>query len=138
MRQNRSRVTLVVMEVALSVVLLISAGLLIRSFSAVIQQQPGFDAKGLTVGQIWIPIPNNPQVNQYLKPEQRADWLASCCVNLMRCQTCKSSRWEPRPTFHFSVTAALPSLSRFLTSTQRSRMTTRRNLARSARCGSRR
>ena len=71
-RQNRSRVALVVMEVALSVVLLISAGLLIRSFSAVIQQQPGFDAKGLTIGQIWIPIPNNPQVNQYLKPEQRA------------------------------------------------------------------
>jgi predicted permease len=71
-RQNRSRSTLAVLEVALSVVLLISAGLLIRSFSALLQQEPGLEAKDLTVGQIWIPVPNNPAANRYLNPPQRA------------------------------------------------------------------
>jgi len=71
-RQNRSRSTLVVMEVALSVVLLVGAGLLIRSFSAMLQQHPGLDPNGLTIGQIWVPVPNNPEMNRYLKPPQQA------------------------------------------------------------------
>jgi predicted permease len=71
-RQNRSRAALVASEVALSVVLLISAGLLIRSFSAMLHEEPGFDPSGLTVGQIWIPVPNNPDANRYLNPPQRA------------------------------------------------------------------
>jgi putative ABC transport system permease protein len=65
-RQNRSRAALVMLEVALSVVLLTGAGLLIRSFSAMLQQKPGLDPKGLTTGQIWIPVPNNPKANRYL------------------------------------------------------------------------
>jgi predicted permease len=71
-RQNRSRRALVVLEVAVSVILLISSGLLIRSFSALLQQQPGLDPKGLAVGQIWIPVPNNPEANRYLNVPQRA------------------------------------------------------------------
>ncbi len=71
-RQNRSRAALVVLEVAVSVVLLISAGLLIRSFSALLHQEPGLEPKGLTVGQIWIPVPNNPEANRYLNVPQRA------------------------------------------------------------------
>src|SRR5207249_2869439 len=58
--------------VALSVVLLISAGLLIRSFSAMLRERPGFDPRGVTVAQIWIPRPNNPDANHYLNPPQRA------------------------------------------------------------------
>ncbi len=42
-RQNRSRAALVVLEVALSAVLLIGAGLLVRSFSAALSQNPGLD-----------------------------------------------------------------------------------------------
>ena len=71
-RQNRSRAVLVVMEVALSAVLLIGAGLLIRSFSAVVGQNPGLDPEKLVVGQIWVPQPNNPKANQYLTTAQRA------------------------------------------------------------------
>jgi predicted permease len=71
-RQNRSRAVLVALEVALSVVLLISAGLLIRSFSAMLHEQPGIDARGIAVAQIWIPVPNNPDANHYLNPPQRA------------------------------------------------------------------
>ena len=71
-RQSRSRAALVTLEVALSVVLLISAGLLIRSFSAMLGERPGIDPRGITVAQIWIPRPNNPDANPYLNPPQRA------------------------------------------------------------------
>jgi predicted permease len=71
-RQSRSRATLVVLEVALSAVLLIGAGLLVRSFSAVLSQNPGLDPERLIAGQIWVPVPNNPKANQYLTPAQRA------------------------------------------------------------------
>jgi putative ABC transport system permease protein len=70
--KSRFRGALVSLEIALSVVLLIGAGLLVRSFSAVLGQNPGLDPKGLTVGQIWIPFPNNPKANRYLNPPQRA------------------------------------------------------------------
>jgi len=72
LRQNRSRATLVVLEVALSAVLLIGAGLLVRSFSAVLSQNPGLDPERLVAGQVWVPVPNNPNANQYLTPTQRA------------------------------------------------------------------
>jgi putative ABC transport system permease protein len=71
-RQNLSRAALVMLEVALSVVLLISAGLLIRSFSAMLEQKPGLNPKNLTAGQIWMPVPNNPKLNRYLTAQQRA------------------------------------------------------------------
>src|SRR5438477_7922674 len=71
-RQSRSRAALMTLEVALSVVLLISAGLLIRSFSAMLRERPGINPRGVTVAQIWIPVPNNPDANHYLNPPQRA------------------------------------------------------------------
>src|SRR5512142_642713 len=71
-RQNRSRAALVVLEVALSAVLLIGAGLLVRSFSAALSQSPGLDPERLIAGQIWVPVPNNPKANQYLTVAQRA------------------------------------------------------------------
>jgi putative ABC transport system permease protein len=71
-RQNRSRAALVVLEVALSVVLLIGAGLLVRSFSAALSQNPGLDPGRLVAGQIWVPFPSNPKANQYLTPPQQA------------------------------------------------------------------
>lgn len=71
-RQTRSRAVLVTVEVAVSVVLLIGAGLLVRSFSAMLQQRPGLEPSGLTVGQIWIPNPNDPKANRYLTSPQRA------------------------------------------------------------------
>lgn len=71
-RQNRSRAALVVLEVALSAVLLIGTGLLVRSFSAALSQNPGLDPERLVAGQIWVPFPSDPKANQYLTPTQRA------------------------------------------------------------------
>ncbi|HMI57182.1 MAG TPA: FtsX-like permease family protein, partial [Gemmatimonadaceae bacterium] len=71
-RQNRSRSLLVVSQIALSVVLLIGAGLLIRSFAIVLRQDPGLDPTNLVTGQIWIPVPNNPAANKYLDPTKQS------------------------------------------------------------------
>jgi putative ABC transport system permease protein len=72
LRQTRSRATLVVLEVALSAVLLIGAGLLVRSFSVVLNQNLGLDPQRLVTGQIWIPFPGNPKADQYGTPAQKA------------------------------------------------------------------
>jgi putative ABC transport system permease protein len=58
-------------EIALSVVLSIGAGLLIHSFWAMLQVSPGMDPNNMVLARIWIPVPNNPQVNRYLKTPQR-------------------------------------------------------------------
>src|SRR5690349_3853905 len=71
-RQRRVRTVLVVLEVTVSVVLLTGAGLLLRSFVAVMRQDPGLDPNGLIAGQIWVPVPNNPQANRYLTTQQQA------------------------------------------------------------------
>jgi len=71
-RVRRSRAALVVSEVALTIVLLVGAGLLVRSFSAVLGQDPGFDAVNPIAGQIWVPVPNNPEANRYLTLAKRS------------------------------------------------------------------
>ena len=55
---NRSRSILLVVEVALALVLVIGAGLLLRSFSALLSQQPGFNTDGLLTGNV---ILNGPR-----------------------------------------------------------------------------
>jgi len=69
-RQNRFRGALVTAEIALSVVLLIGAGLLVRSFWGMLHVNPGLDPNGLMVARIWIPQPNNPKANRYRIPAQ--------------------------------------------------------------------
>src|SRR5947208_8246962 len=37
-----------------------------------LRERPGINPRGVTVAQIWIPWPNNPDANPYLNPPQRA------------------------------------------------------------------
>jgi putative ABC transport system permease protein len=37
-----------------------------------LRERPGIDPRGVTVAQIWIPRPNNPDKNPYLNPPERA------------------------------------------------------------------
>ena len=62
-------------EVALSIILLAGAGLLLRSFWRVLQVRPGFNPSHLTTVQIWIPQPNNPDMDPYGPMEKRAAFL---------------------------------------------------------------
>ena len=51
---NRLRSILLVTEVALALVLLVGAGLLLRSFSALMSQPPGFNTSGVVTGNVTL------------------------------------------------------------------------------------
>jgi predicted permease len=74
-RHSRLSRILVVSEVALSIILLAGAGLLLRSFWRVLRVRPGFNPSHLTTLQIWIPQPNNPDMDPYGPMDKRAAFL---------------------------------------------------------------
>jgi predicted permease len=63
--------TLVASEIALSLVLLIGAGLLLRSFWHLIEVRPGFDPHHVVTAKIWLAVPNDPAEDPYQTPEKR-------------------------------------------------------------------
>lgn len=66
---------LVISEIALSLILLVGAGLLLRSFWRLLEVQPGFNPHGIVTAQIWMPVPNNPAADPYRPPDKRAAFL---------------------------------------------------------------
>lgn len=64
--------TLVISEFAMSLVLLVGAGLLLRSFRNVLQVNAGFNTDHIVVAHIWLPVPNDPNLNPYQKQDKRA------------------------------------------------------------------
>jgi predicted permease len=54
-RKNRARSVIVAVQVALSMILLIGSGLLIRSFERLRTVEPGFDAKNVLTAQTFLP-----------------------------------------------------------------------------------
>jgi putative ABC transport system permease protein len=68
-RRNKLRTVLVVSEVTLSLVLLIGAGLMVRSFAAIQRVNPGFDAKNVVTFNAPIPF------LKYLTSQLRATFI---------------------------------------------------------------
>jgi predicted permease len=68
--QHRFLSGLVVSEFALSLVLMVSAGLLLRSFWKVLKVEPGFNSDNLVSAQFWLPVPNDPKNNPYPTQEK--------------------------------------------------------------------
>jgi predicted permease len=71
-RQKNTWRVLVGAEVALSLVLLIGAGLLLRSFWNLLEVRPGFDPHQIVTAKIWLPVPNDPAQDAYRMIEKRA------------------------------------------------------------------
>jgi predicted permease len=63
--------TLIGAEVALSLMLLVAAGLLLRTFWNLLEVDPGFNSQHLLAGSFWLPVPNDPKADVYGKPERR-------------------------------------------------------------------
>src|SRR6185503_17913335 len=63
--RSRARQALVVSELALSLVLMIAASLLLRSFWDLYKVRPGFEPDGVTAVQISLPGPNDPAADVY-------------------------------------------------------------------------
>jgi putative ABC transport system permease protein len=65
------RSTLIVAEFALALVLLIGAGLLLRSFWRLQQIEIGFEPHDVLSARLWLPQPNIPSTGPYAKHEPR-------------------------------------------------------------------
>lgn len=70
--QTRTRRALVVTEFALSLVLMIAAGLLLRSFWDLLRVPLGFNPQNVIAVNVWLPIPNDPQTDVYRTAAQEA------------------------------------------------------------------
>ncbi len=64
-KTHRLRGLLIVSEMALTVLLMIGAGLLMRTFWRLLQEDPGFNSNGVVVSSIWLPAPNDPKADPY-------------------------------------------------------------------------
>lgn len=67
---SRARQILVVSELALSLVLMVAAGLLLRSFMDLFKVRPGFNPDRVMAIQTWLPGPNDPSKDIYLTATQ--------------------------------------------------------------------
>lgn len=70
-RQRRLRTTLVVAEIALSLVLVTGAGLLVATVTRLLDVDPGFDPTHVSAARTWIAVPNNPELDPYRLPAAR-------------------------------------------------------------------
>ncbi len=70
--RSRARQILVISELALSLVLMVAAGLLLRSFWDLYKVQPGFNPDRVMALQTWLPGPNDPNADKYLTAKQEA------------------------------------------------------------------
>jgi len=68
-KTNRLRGLLIASESALAVVLMVGAGLLLRTFWGLLQENPGFNPSRIVTANLWLPVPNNPDMDRYAKPE---------------------------------------------------------------------
>jgi predicted permease len=74
-RQNRLRRLLVASEFALSLALMIGAGLLLRTFGRLLDVSPGFNPHHVLVAQTWLPAPNDPSRAPYVEPARRSTFV---------------------------------------------------------------
>jgi putative ABC transport system permease protein len=68
-RTTRLRGLLIASETALAVVLMVGAGLLLRTFWGLLQENPGFNPSRVVAANFYLPVPNNPDMDRYGKPE---------------------------------------------------------------------
>src|SRR5215467_11372517 len=68
-KTNRLRGLLIASESALAVVLMVGAGLLLRTFWGLLQENPGFNPSRIVAASLYLPVPNNPEMDRYGRPE---------------------------------------------------------------------
>jgi putative ABC transport system permease protein len=64
-QRSRARRILVISELALSLMLMVAAGLLLRSFWDLFKVQLGFNPSHVMAIQTWLPVPNDPKTDIY-------------------------------------------------------------------------
>jgi putative ABC transport system permease protein len=70
--RSRARQLLVISELALSLVLMVAASLLLRSFWSLYKAEPGFNPDRVMAIQTWLPGPNDPTADPYQTATQES------------------------------------------------------------------
>ncbi len=65
-KAGRMRDVLIVSQVAFAVILMVGAGLLVETLRDLLRQNPGFNPSQVVTANIYLPHPNNPQLDPYL------------------------------------------------------------------------
>jgi len=71
----RLRSVLIVSELALAVVLMVGAGLLLRTFLGLLQENPGFNPSRVVTASFWLANPNDPKTDVYGDFSKRASFI---------------------------------------------------------------
>src|SRR5580700_4575819 len=71
----RLRSVLIVCELALAVVLMVGAGLLLRTFWGLLQENPGFNPSRVVTASFWLPVPNDPKTDVYGDFSKRTSFI---------------------------------------------------------------
>jgi putative ABC transport system permease protein len=74
-RTSRFRGALIVSETALAMVLMVGAGLLLRTFWELLQEKPGFNPSKVVAAGMWLPSPNDPKTSKYLTVELQTSFV---------------------------------------------------------------
>jgi len=91
-RMMRARNALIVVEVAMALVLLVSAGLLVKSFRRLQDVEPGFDPSNLLTMRLFLPL------SKYAEPQQRQAFFEQALNrigSLPGVQAVGTSTWIP-------------------------------------------
>jgi predicted permease len=64
-KAGRMRDALMVSQLAFAVMLMVGAGLLLETLRDLLRQNPGFNASQVVTANIYLPNPNNPQLDPY-------------------------------------------------------------------------
>ena len=65
-KTGRLRDVLIVSELAFAVILMVGAGLLLRTLRDLLQENPGFNPTQVVTANTWLGIPNDPKMDPYL------------------------------------------------------------------------
>lgn len=101
--QARTRRVLVITEFALSLVLMIAAGLLLRSFADLMHAHLGYNPQSVMTVRTWLPIPNDPRRTCIERLLCRRHSCAKYCDAAGRCPGWKKSRWEMWRRFRWGI-----------------------------------
>lgn len=69
--RERIRSSIVVLQFALTLILMIAAALLIRSFWQLQNTNTGFSAKNILTASLWLPLPNQRETGPYFQSSRR-------------------------------------------------------------------
>jgi predicted permease len=72
--RNRLGSALVVAEFAIALTLVVGAVLLVRSFWNLASVSPGFRPAQVQTVSVWLPVPNDPTLGPYFKPEKKIEF----------------------------------------------------------------